>query len=303
MVRLRTFKTPLAIACLAALVTGCPEEPPVIPLAAAVPSKGVVPVDFKLKGEPRITRHTNVHVPVIGGMGKDSYRLRGELSYDGHSIRIDLTREPLALCRADGDYFLLTQDYFRRLGFRWHTLDADAKAFRQMPPALSPATLLTLTFDDPSLTAEYRAWCVLEQWKNGKSQRAFRLLKQAVAENPRIFFYEQSVYATWDAESPTNEVRLAAYVSKIEEETQSADPDARAELWNIWTRLLSSTRPTDSHQLVNELARFLHRIDKRKTETYLEAWEKRLKETDAPGENRLEGIDEYRLWRDRYDPL
>ena len=158
--------------------SGCHSEVPAVDVKA---ENGVSPVTFTLRGKPKITRAVHSHSPILSGRGKDSYRFRGKIEYNGLAVDIDVDAVPILMIKLSKDFFLLTQDYFIAKRFQWHVIKDNG--LEDIPIESLPRELWYINFDDQEVNWLYKVCLIGKNIDNPRI--VIDLFDKFVADNPR----------------------------------------------------------------------------------------------------------------------
>jgi len=140
---------------------GCPEatEPNSPPSAKDFPG-GWKRIPFTIQGKPKITHELNVHYPIIGGMGKDSYTLKGKMKFDNKTIKVIFTSEPQSLYTHSGEYYLINAYYFRSDMFVFFKFDDKNQHFVEIEYSSCPQGIWDLQLDNEYSDRTFKQWCL-----------------------------------------------------------------------------------------------------------------------------------------------
>jgi len=275
----------IAILGIFTTTSGCGDAP-VKTENAATPFVDDVatPVAFTVSGRPRITRQMHAHSPIFPGRGKETYRLRGTITFDGQSISIDVDAVPAALVKISRNYYLLTQGYFSPERFWWHAVN-DGKIER-IPLELLPRELWCVNFPEqeswrvnyPKRDSNwlYKIWVLRENLDN--PQTVVQLFNQFVAEDPRCLLRE------FKAGMPAR----TALTDLLKKMDQSPD-DYIAIIPSLWAMLHAAT-PVDDPQDIRFIGFAMLKINPEFARENLPKFFKDVKAQQIDGDHRRSGL-------------
>ncbi len=135
-----------SLICISLLFSGCKKQGSKTPEPVTLKDGAWITIPFTLKGTPKITRSLPPDIPIIGAMGKDTYRFTGAIKYQGTGRRVSLTSEPQGLFYHSGIYYFVTQDFFvpehfNLFVFRKETNHLTTATYAECPEGLSGLAL------------------------------------------------------------------------------------------------------------------------------------------------------------------
>ena len=219
----------------------------------------------------------HAHSPIFPGWGKNSYRFKGKILYDGKKGKIDIARIPIAMCRHGDGYFLLGQNHFVRERFQWYA--SRSGAFVKIPFKSISEDLLRVEFSDHELNRLYKLWCVRRSLETGGQKGGIALWQTYVRDDPRVFFSRK-----WKG-AAVGRVVLADLLNRVLE-----NPDGFEPLWDTFARMLTKSGPNDDPVDIARLGSCLKVLDRERSGPILRGYQEDVRRAGIGGDERLSGI-------------
>lgn len=149
-----------SLVCLLLLVGGCEKTDSNSPEPVVLKDGEWITIPFTAKGKTKITRSLPPDIPVIGAMGKDTYRFTGVIKYQGTERRVSLTSEPQGLFYHSGIYYFVTQDFFVQRHFNLFVFREETDRLTIATYAKCPEGLSGLALNDLFSDRMFKIWCL-----------------------------------------------------------------------------------------------------------------------------------------------
>jgi hypothetical protein len=240
-------------------------------------SSDIEGMDFVLVGEAKITHAIHAHAPLVGGMGKDSYRFKGRLEYERKTSELDVSYEPIELCKTGKEWYLLGQYHFVNTRFQWYTITEGREA-KPIHASATPTLLVHIDFADRALNRRYKLWCLGNLCE--QPVEAVALFNDYVAHDPRALLIGLEENRRHKGTGFEDFLRLAF-----------EDPKSYAGIWDSLATMLDSTEPDDHEQEIRFIGLALLKLDKQRGAELLVSRRDRWKSEDIENDVRLDGIE------------
>ncbi len=149
-----------SLICISLLFSGCKKQGSKTPEPVILKDGAWITIPFTLKGTPKITRSLPPDIPIIGAMGKNTYRFTGLIKYQGTGRRVSLTSEPQGLFYHSGVYYFVTQDFFVQGHFNLFVFREETDRLTIATYAKCPEGLSELALNDPFSDRMFKIWCL-----------------------------------------------------------------------------------------------------------------------------------------------
>lgn len=284
---------------------GCAEatEPNSLPSAKDFPG-GWKRIPFTIQGKPKITHELNVHYPIIGGMGKDSYTLKGTMEFDNKKIKIAFASEPQSLFAHAGNYYLVNRYYFSRTEFSVFKYDEQSQRFIELTSVLYPEEIFNLELANEYSDRSFKLWSLQNLYKNKGFDKSFSQFETYVKTNPtcllspsnyqaeKISFQLGSYFPYFDGGI------IDLYIKDIEKKNNGT---LKERLYDYLETILNSAGPVARGDEINGLFYRMYQVLPEKTNAALREYIMKIKNDKNIRDDRLSYLEDLLRYIEKKD--
>jgi hypothetical protein len=220
-------------------------------------------IPYGLDGDTEITRSIAPDIPLLGGKGKDSYSFKGLIKFEvKNSISINIQTEPQGLFYFEGQYYLVTQGFFKCSSFHIFRFTVNNPILVTVSYADIPQGFCGIMLSNPYSSRSFKIWN-LEQIRQYQGiEASFRQFMQYLHKEPRCLLRLRTDSHNVDELRKASAGIFVGYDSMVEVYINNITiPSDRDKLYDRLLDVLHNTNSKDRADEIRDLCFSLHTLN------------------------------------------